>query len=409
MAKFVNTAPAADDAAFNGLRVFHREDETRRNLVVFVHGLSGAGHRTWKTMPSRIYDDARAEADVAIFDYVSGFRRRISFSPSLDDVVRELLTQLDDLPYARIVFVAHSMGGIIASTLLRRSHELFQGIGKPPITARTAGLVALASPRAGSRVVLIGGFKDARYLKVHNAVVSLNDEFFSNHVDTAVTRTKLATYRIPVWAAKASDDRVVDRYTALHGLASDQVGTFAGTHSSFLQNSDLLSWVADRCSDALGSVSATGRPTQTVHTRFRGHPLHAYWQDSFYAAVDRFHALSEGVLVYDATGDDAESGVTHLQVRVLPASDAGEPDVQEEMLRYNVSMESGSLWALGVAPYGAGAATAAALLSTKVGPGNAWVCEADGPAALEDEILSWLRRTSRSLVLSRRLSTGSVT
>jgi len=403
LATFVTGAPAPHMSMDGGLRIHHEPGEARDALIVFIHGLGGSGYGTWGSIPSHVYGDPQRAADVGIFDYVSGKRRRLRVSPALNEVVRELLTQLEGLQYQRLVFVCHSMGGIIASTLLRRSHELSRAHGKPPVVQRASGVLALASPRAGARMIVFGGLKDARFLRAHNEVVCANEEFFTNQVNTHVDERGQVRFQIPVWAATATSDRYVDRFTATFGLPVDQISTFRGSHSSFLLGGDVASWVADNCQKALTlPQQSRARPT-AVHTRFRGHPLHGDWHDSFHRAVRRFLAGRQDLTIYDASHEPADGLMTDLQIRVLPSEDCWMPETRAEIEQYQDEMNSGSLFALAVAPYGGGADEAARLMTTWVFDRSTWVHGIDRLDRLEDEIVRWLERTSQSLVLAGRL------
>ena len=114
-------------------------------------------------MPGAVYGSDRIDADVAIFDYVSGIRRRLGFSPNIIDVARELNSHLDALQYKRIILVGHSMGGIICSMAIRLSHQKTPFGHSEALIHRAVGLIALASPRSGARAVILAARRTLAY------------------------------------------------------------------------------------------------------------------------------------------------------------------------------------------------------------------------------------------------------
>ncbi|WP_182525163.1 alpha/beta hydrolase [Nocardioides dongkuii] len=409
MPTFVQEAPGPSMTIDGGLRVHLRNADHASALVVFVHGLSGSGYGTWGEMPGAVYRSDRLDADIAVFDYVSGFRRRLGFSPNIIDVARELNSHLDALQYKRIILVGHSMGGIICSMAIRLSHQKTPFGHSQALIHRAVGLIALASPRSGARAVILGGQKDARVLRVHNAEVTQNSEFFTNQVDTQWRGSGRARYRIPIWAATATHDRFVDYFTATFALRGDQVDTFTGTHTSFLHRHDIREWVVERAARSLAQADVPLRATRSViKTRFRGDPLHSAWHDAFHGALRRFEVSPDGITIYDATHEPREDDTeTHLQVRIIPSGVCDAEATATEFREYGLAMESGRLFALGAAPLGEDVDEAARRLAGYVEERPAaWIAPVSEPQNLEDEILNWLERTKESMTHANRFDRG---
>ncbi|WP_159109492.1 alpha/beta hydrolase [Bradyrhizobium sp. USDA 3458] len=118
--------------------------------VVFVHGVLSSGEACWRHANGTFWpellaqEEVVANAGVYVFTYKTGF---FSGTYSLGDVVDALKEhmRLDDVMKSRrIVFVCHSMGGIVARRfVVQRAAELIEN--------RTSiGLFLVASPSLGS-------------------------------------------------------------------------------------------------------------------------------------------------------------------------------------------------------------------------------------------------------------------
>ena len=123
------------------------------NAVVFVHGiLSGpSGFRFSQTVswPQILSDDSRAKAPNI---FLAQYYTALDAGPyAVENASDELLVQLRLKPEdgsaapidcERIVFVAHSTGGLVVKDLLTRNPGKFRG--------KTVGLALVASPSRGS-------------------------------------------------------------------------------------------------------------------------------------------------------------------------------------------------------------------------------------------------------------------
>ena len=132
-------------------RDFHRKE-----VIVFVHGVTGDAKDTWTNDTTKTYwpsllrtDPTFAEANVWVFSY---------FSPKLKDAqnVEELATKLGDeirsqdvlMSHEKVYFIAHSMGGLIIREML--TEQL-------PSPAKVPLIYFFGTPSAGADLAVPGG------------------------------------------------------------------------------------------------------------------------------------------------------------------------------------------------------------------------------------------------------------
>ena len=139
--------PAPRDAVFpSEVVVRHPAAST---VLVFVHGLGGDGMSTWTApngtyWPTLIRDDPRlSRFDVYVYQYAT---RMLGECMPITDVANDLRLRLDDdgifQRYRNVVFVAHSMGGLVVRQFLLRNRER--------VAAEVPAIVLYATPSAGS-------------------------------------------------------------------------------------------------------------------------------------------------------------------------------------------------------------------------------------------------------------------
>ena len=120
--------------------------------VVFIHGILSDGDSCWKHENGSLWPELLASADASrilsifVYTYQSAI---FSADYNLDDVVDDLRQRLRSASVARfprIVFVCHSLGGIVARRyLIRRQLDRID-----PDVATAYGLFLVASPSLGS-------------------------------------------------------------------------------------------------------------------------------------------------------------------------------------------------------------------------------------------------------------------
>ncbi|OTB13627.1 hypothetical protein K445DRAFT_24472 [Daldinia sp. EC12] len=130
--------------------------------IVAVHGLNGKARETWRDEQSNalwledFLPDAIPNAQIMTFGYDSS----LLFSNSkgrIEDFARDLLNRLWVMRQGQrtanrpIVFIAHSLGGIVVKKALILAHENEHHFGD--ILSSTTGIVFMGTPHQGSMLV----------------------------------------------------------------------------------------------------------------------------------------------------------------------------------------------------------------------------------------------------------------
>jgi len=194
-------------------------DPHHRVAVVFVHGLfgdtletwsSGAGKPTFFTLLAGV-PDVGAKVDM----YAFGFTSNMLTAGSLD--IRESANKLHEylqfarvLDYPTVVFVAHSMGGLVVLRELINHREMME---KVPL------VVLFATPQEGAQIAKIAGVvaKNPALAEMfpadRNAYLQTLDEDWKRlpvHPHVSCGYEKLPTYNVEVIVPWASATRFCD-------------------------------------------------------------------------------------------------------------------------------------------------------------------------------------------------------
>ncbi|WAL70494.1 alpha/beta hydrolase [Kitasatospora sp. YST-16] len=215
-----------------------RPDGPTPDLFLFVHGLSGHGYKTWRDKPQMMFNGSYDDpVDIATLDYPSGFRAIFRGGSNLDAPISQLSTAFAELKqlhgYESIYIVAHSLGGIITQAALKKH---LQGPGNPLITP-IAAVVLFASPRAGSAWARLT-MRESPLLKRGSRPLAELEEFFSSYIEARATNTPDSSrYFIPHYACIASNDGVVNTFSAGVGIPASQRRHLKGSHKSVVKPS----------------------------------------------------------------------------------------------------------------------------------------------------------------------------
>ncbi|RKU43812.1 hypothetical protein DL546_006510 [Coniochaeta pulveracea] len=144
-----------------GLQVVHDPPDPTGDIV-FVHGLGGSAKRTWcwerdvaNFWPLWLPEDVQfATFRISTLGYDAAFKGPAT-NLDIVDFAKDLLLQLyttlrrSDSHAGPIIFVAHSMGGLVVKNayVLGKHHKEYSGL-----IARVVGIVFLATPHGGSNL-----------------------------------------------------------------------------------------------------------------------------------------------------------------------------------------------------------------------------------------------------------------
>jgi pimeloyl-ACP methyl ester carboxylesterase len=451
--KFEHSPDSTEPFTNSSLHVYRRTDIERHDaIVVLIHGLSGSGQDTWRHLGPALYASSVLRMDVGIFDYPSGTRWRPTNNSTPDDAVRLLMQELTDLPYSRIHLVGHSMGGVIASSAMRRSFTL-QLVGRRLID-KVRSLTLLATPRAGSRrVPPIGAvWPDGRYIATHAEVQADNDAFLKERVDMQLDTPRSREFFVPVLVAAAAGDPWVDSFSSTYGVPEAQIKRVSGSdpgrdkwslgkwlsgpHTAMLGKRDLIDWLCGEVSgvDSLAAAPRALRPSAVVLATYKGHPAYGHLFDCYQSAIESFRSQTPGARIVDMTNGVARGRLsmdgprrTHiasvlvheeaqpgggtgspppeqfgLHVQVIPTEFIDEANTQRDIDDLRSDLEQERLHALGVSAFGEGCMALKIPLSDRLGSGaTTWVEAVESTEDLAKAMLEWLGRSHR---LANRLA-----
>ena len=161
--------PVIERGANYGIKVLHDRGAEAVTDMVFVHGLTGNAYSTWLDeksgvhWPSQLLKEDIADARILSFGYdadvirfwnpASNSRLSNHAESLVGDLVR--LRERTDTEERKIVFVAHSLGGLVTEQALfysKSSHE----VHLTQIERYTWGIIFLGTPHCGSDLAAWG-------------------------------------------------------------------------------------------------------------------------------------------------------------------------------------------------------------------------------------------------------------
>jgi hypothetical protein len=126
--------------------------------LVFVHGLNGHPIYTWQGSqqnntfwPSWLADDIGA-VDVYSFGYKTSSPTWFESKKSLSDLGWDLLARLERIPQRPLVFICHSLGGLVVKKALQLAEESSRPALRR-LVARTRGVVFFATPHVRTKLL----------------------------------------------------------------------------------------------------------------------------------------------------------------------------------------------------------------------------------------------------------------
>lgn len=188
-------------------------DPLKPRVIVFVHGIHG-DRNTWLAAngaywPQLIQSDPQfRNSDVVVVEYPTPSSRGKLSSAQLSDVLWQKLKQQRVWDHAEVVFIAHSLGGILTEEML---------LNHPADAARVRFIVSYSTPHEGSFVASIAKIYDSDPLLTD--LSSSNDNSFLIDLEQK-------------WRSDATVARI-HRYCAYETLdtrAGEGIGRYLGAH-----------------------------------------------------------------------------------------------------------------------------------------------------------------------------------
>ena len=134
-------------------RSHYVSNKGRPAVLVFVHGLFGDAMTTWTNsrtaayFPGLVADDSAFNVDVYVHEYSSPLTGTTFRINELAEDMRITLERDNLLKRSELIFVAHSMGGLLTRAFLLKNREIAQ---------RVRFMYFFATPTTGSEVARLG-------------------------------------------------------------------------------------------------------------------------------------------------------------------------------------------------------------------------------------------------------------
>jgi protein SERAC1 len=208
--------------------------------VVFIHGLGGRSPETWQVKDSSTFWPAWLLADLAQIEvwtlsYPAETYNLLGTGPDMElpDLARAVLDYMVSrgLGARPLIFITHSMGGLLAKQVLRFACEFNKPAWKE-LAANTRGIMFLGTPHTGSGIAyyaaaltFLGLTKTAAQLKDNDPHLRELDDWYRQNARVRGYATA-AYYEM----AKVKGVLVVDQGSANPGIEGCIPIAFAGHH-----------------------------------------------------------------------------------------------------------------------------------------------------------------------------------
>lgn len=271
------------------------KNEHRKADVVFIHGLGGDAFGTWRhgegvdtswphwlaeTFPDvgvwSLEHAADPSKPLGFFSKLLGKGGRdAGQGMSLPDRAGQILDLLRLDRHFRgerpIVFVCHSLGGLLAKQILRQAHDNAGNTGAESISRRTAGVLFLATPHNGAGLAsladkfaaICGPTASLEALKAHDPHLRNLYNWYRNHAPRLGIETETYYEGHDVFGL-----RIVDETSSQPGVGPDAV-MLDEDHLSIAKPREADAQVCRALEEMLRKVARTG-PSSTAGAKPSG-------------------------------------------------------------------------------------------------------------------------------------------
>jgi len=216
-----------------------RRNPARSETVIFVHGVLGNSRETWFNQQSGAWwpkllatDKAFDKANIATLDLPTSMWNRGPAIDELADMVRQALEADESIRGQKLVFVAHSMGGVVVRAFLSKYRNY---------ASKTRMLYFLGVPTTGASIASI-----AQLVSKNSQFRSLEPMSNASFLAT-LQRTWLAAPELrslPTFCAyelRPTMGLMVVEQQSVTNLCNEQVDPLDGDHSGIVKPSGVES------------------------------------------------------------------------------------------------------------------------------------------------------------------------
>jgi pimeloyl-ACP methyl ester carboxylesterase len=213
---------------------YQGKNESKARVTVFVHGVYGSAMTTWNCSQGKgswpelmAADDTFKNSDIYVVDYPSP---KIGNMMSVDEEVSNIMNRLTDakvFDHSEVVFLVHSLGGLVTQRLLLTHRDLIP---------KVKFIYFFSTPDEGAQIAKVGHlFNDDPVLK---QMFHGDDNTFIEGIETDWINAKLDMPRYCAFERVKTDGvLVVDRLSATRLCNQAPVALYAN-HNTIVEPCD---------------------------------------------------------------------------------------------------------------------------------------------------------------------------